>query len=98
MTKVPVASDGIAIEKLPANIRAAAYVNPSNQFPTGAVMPIARRYMLLDWAQANDSYIIEDDYDSELRYIGRPIPAMQGLDEHSRVIYLGRSPRLCLLL
>ena len=89
MTKVPVASDGIAIEKLPANIRAAAYVNPSNQFPTGAVMPIARRYMLLDWAQANDSYIIEDDYDSELRYIGRPIPAMQGLDEHSRVIYLG---------
>ena len=80
MTKVPVASDGIAIEKLPANIRAAAYVNPSNQFPTGAVMPIARRYMLLDWAQANGSYIIEDDYDSE---------PMQGLDEHSRVIYLG---------
>ena len=89
MTKVPVAEDGIMIEKLPANISAAAYVNPSNQFPTGAVMPISRRYMLLEWARANESYIIEDDYDSELRYIGRPIPAMQGLDKHDRVIYLG---------
>ena len=81
--------DGIKIEKLPANIQAAAYVNPSNQFPTGAVMPIARRYQLLEWAAANNSYIIEDDYDSELRYIGRPIPAMQGLDTQDRVIYLG---------
>ena len=89
ITKVPVERDGIKIEKLPANIQAAAYVNPSNQFPTGAVMPIARRYQLLEWAAANNSYIIEDDYDSELRYIGRPIPAMQGLDTQDRVIYLG---------
>lgn len=48
LTKVPVAPDGIRIEKLPANIRTAAYVNPSNQFPTGAVMPISRRHMLLE--------------------------------------------------
>lgn len=89
ITEVPVREDGIQIEKLPANIQAAAYVNPSNQFPTGAVMPIARRYQLLEWADSNNSYIIEDDYDSELRYIGRPIPAMQGLDTHDRVIYLG---------
>lgn len=89
LTKVPVEPDGIRIEKLPANIRTAAYVNPSNQFPTGAVMPISRRHMLLEWADTNDSFIIEDDYDSELRYTGRPIPAMQGLDVNNRVIYLG---------
>jgi GntR family transcriptional regulator/MocR family aminotransferase len=89
LTRVPVEPDGIRIEKLPTNIRTAAYVNPSNQFPTGAVMPIARRHMLLNWAEENDSFIIEDDYDSELRYTGRPIPAMQGLDSNGRVIYLG---------
>lgn len=89
ITKVPVAQDGIMIEKLPANIAAAAYVNPSNQFPTGAIMPISRRYQLLEWAAVNNSYVIEDDYDSELRYIGKPFPAMQGLDKNEKVIYLG---------
>ena len=89
MTPVGVTEDGIRIEQLPANLPSAVYVNPSNQFPTGAVMPATRRYALLDWAAANGSYIIEDDYDSELRYFGKPIPALQGLDEKDRVIYLG---------
>lgn len=89
ISHIPVLDDGIAIDKLPANIPSAVYVNPSNQFPTGAVMPIGKRYKLLDWAQRNSSFIIEDDYDSELRYFGRPIPSLQGLDTDGRVIYLG---------
>lgn len=89
ITHVGVASDGIEIDRLPANISAAAYVSPSNQFPTGTVMPVGKRYQLLDWAKNNDSFIIEDDYDSELRYFGKPVPALQGLDREGRVIYLG---------
>lgn len=89
MTPVPVGEEGIEISRLPQNIRSAVYVSPSNQFPTGAVMPVGKRYELLEWAQRNDSIIIEDDYDSELRYFGRPIPAMQGLDTGERVVYLG---------
>ena len=52
-------------------------------------MPVGKRYQLLNWAQDNNSIIIEDDYDSELRYFGKPIPALQGLDTDSRVVYLG---------
>ena len=77
------------IERLPVNMRSLVYVNPSNQFPSGAVMPIGRRYELIKWAEDNDSYILEDDYDSELRYFGKPIPALQGLDRSGRVVYLG---------
>lgn len=86
---VSVSREGIDIEKLPSNIRSAVYVSPSNQVPTGAVMPVGRRYELLEWAVKNDSIIIEDDYDSELRYFGKPIPALQGLDAAGRVVYLG---------
>ena len=89
ITKIPVASDGIMIERLPVNIPSAVYVSPSNQFPTGSVMPIGRRYQLLDWAWANNSIILEDDYDSELRYFGKPVPALQGLDKNSNVVYFG---------
>ncbi|MDO4833613.1 MAG: PLP-dependent aminotransferase family protein [Bacillota bacterium] len=88
ITPVDVRENGLAIEKLPANIRAATYVSPSNHAVTGAVMPIGRRYELLNWADANDSYIIEDDYDSELRYSGRPIPALKSLQGSDRVVYL----------
>jgi len=89
MSCIPVKSDGIVIEKLPVNIRTAVYVCPQNQFPTGALMPISRRRELLGWAEANDSIIIEDDYNSELRYTGMPIPALQGIDNSGRVVYLG---------
>lgn len=89
VTGVPVQENGIDIEKLPQGERTLVYVNPSNQFPSGAVMPVGRRYELINWAETNDGYILEDDYDSELRYRGKPIPAMQGLDNNGRVIYLG---------
>lgn len=89
MAAVPLDKDGIRIDKLPANIRSVAYVSPSNQFPTGAVMPVARCYALLDWAKENDSIIIEDDYNSELRYLGKAAPSLQGMDDNRRVVYLG---------
>lgn len=86
---IPVRKDGIGISKLPVNMPSAVYVSPSNQFPTGTVMPAGRRYQLLDWAKANGSIIIEDDYDSELRYFGKPVPALQSLDASETVVYLG---------
>lgn len=89
ITSVPVSDNGLVLEKLPTNIRTAVYVSPSNHNPSGAVMPIGRRYELMNWALKNDSYIIEDDYDSELRYFGRPIPALKSLEDSERVIYLG---------
>lgn len=89
ITPVSVGKEGIAISKLPSNIRSAVYISPSNQFPTGSVMPIGKRYEILTWAADNDSIIIEDDYDSELRYFGKPVPSLQGLDNTERVVYLG---------
>lgn len=68
----------------------AVYAMPSHQFPSGTIMPIGRRLELLRWADRKpDRYIIEDDYDSEFRYHGKPIPALQANDEHGSVIYLG---------
>lgn len=68
----------------------AVYVTPSHQYPLGIVMPFGRRSELLNWAiQSPKRYIIEDDHDSEFRYKGKPIPALQGMDRHNRVIYLG---------
>lgn len=79
--------DPVLLEKSGAEL---AYVMPSHQFPTGVVMPVARRQELLHWASAGkDRYLIEDDYDSEFRYKGKPIPALQGMDRQGRVIYLG---------
>ncbi len=67
-----------------------AYIMPSHQFPMGMVMPMKRRMQLLAWAsRENGRYLIEDDYDSEFRYKGRPIPALQGNDTEGKVIYLG---------
>ena len=67
-----------------------AYVMPAHQFPTGAVMPVGRRLELLGWAKEKENrYLIEDDYDSEFRYKGKPIPALQSLDRQEKVIYMG---------
>lgn len=88
--KVPVNEDGVSIDQLPTNIPCVLYTAPSNQFPTGAFMPIDKRIEAINWAIKNKSFIIEDDYDSELRYLSKPIPAMQGLDKQSQaIIYLG---------
>lgn len=89
LSHIPVGKNGIDISKLPINIASAVYVSPSNQFPTGAVMPAGRRHQLLDWATDNNSIIIEDDYDSELRYFGKPVPALKSLDTNDNVVYLG---------
>ena len=66
-----------------------AYVTPAHQFPLGAVMTVDRRLALLDWARRAKALIFEDDYDSEYRYSGLPIPALQGLDEGGSVVYSG---------
>jgi len=89
---LPVSVDalGLQVKQLPRNRGARlAYVTPSHQFPLGAVMPLDRRMALLRWAEAESAYIIEDDYDSEFRYEGRPLAALQGIDRGSRVIYVG---------
>lgn len=65
------------------------YTTPSHQFPLGMIMPISRRRELLSFAEAHNSFILEDDYDSELRYYQRPIPALKSIDYLGRVIYLG---------
>ena len=65
------------------------YVTPSHQHPIGATLPLDRRLQLLEWARAQNSWILEDDYDSEYRYSGHPISSLQGLDRHGRVIYMG---------
>lgn len=86
---VAITDSGINIDSLPVNIQTSVYVSPSNQFPTGVVMPIGKRYEILKWADSNDSFIIEDDYNSELRYFGKPLPTIKNLDTHDRVVYLG---------
>jgi len=65
------------------------YVSPSHQFPTGTLLSLSRRLELLSWAHEQNAFVIEDDYDSEYRYRSRPVPALQGLDHHARVIYVG---------
>jgi GntR family transcriptional regulator/MocR family aminotransferase len=88
-------NEGIVVRDLPASARA-AYVTPSHQFPSGAVMSAARRLELLAWAGRTGAVIIEDDYDSEFRYEGRPLAALQGLDEGDRVIYTGTLSKVLL--
>lgn len=87
----PVDRDGIAPSKLRAATRegTVAYVTPSHQFPTGALLSAARRTELIQWAQLNDAWIIEDDYDGDLRHDGQPIRALAGSDGNERVIYCG---------
>ena len=87
---VPVDRDGMQVAALMETGADIAYVTPSHQYPTGIVMPVRRRMELLRWAGEDPGrYIIEDDYDSEFRYKGKPIPALQGYDSRGQVIYLG---------
>ena len=85
---------GMCPDQLEESKATLAYVMPSHHFPLGTVMPIKRRQELLAWAAAKENrFLIEDDYDSEFRYKGKPIPALQGYDIHERVIYLGTFSR-----
>lgn len=88
--------DGISIASLTKSNTRVVYVSPSNQFPMGAVMPVSKRARLLNWVHQREGLIIEDDYDSELRYFGRPIPSLQGMDEGKQVVYLGSFSKILL--
>lgn len=90
ITTVEMDEAGMRADRLEQSQVTAAYVMPSHQFPTGTVMPIGRRMELLKWADSRpDRYLIEDDYDSEFRFRGKPIPALQASDGHGKVIYIG---------
>ena len=87
---VPVDGEGMIVSEIGRSRHArVAYVTPSHQYPSGMTMSAARRMSLLKWAVRSGSWIIEDDYDSEYRFGSRPIPSLQGLDMHGRVIYIG---------
>ncbi|MFB6272079.1 MAG: PLP-dependent aminotransferase family protein [Salinibacter sp.] len=90
-TPVPLDDEGLTIAPLRSGDEDArlAYVTPSHQYPLGMTMSLPRRLELLDWAETSEAWILEDDYDSEYRYEGRPIAALQGLDDAGRVIYVG---------
>lgn len=91
LCQVPVDRQGLDVAaglRLAPDARA-AFVTPSHQFPLGVVLSMNRRLALLAWARDNGSWVIEDDYASEFRYGGRPLAALQGLDEGGRVIYVG---------
>ncbi len=87
--KIAVNNNGIDIEKLENSKARLVYITPSHQYPTGVAIPISNRLKLLDWANKRDGIIIEDDYASELNYVNRPIPSLQGLDINNRVVYIG---------
>ncbi|PEX86405.1 PLP-dependent aminotransferase family protein [Bacillus cereus] len=86
---IPLDEKGIHIPSLYNTSSNVAYVTPSHQFPLGMIMPLSKRLELLKWANDCDGYIIEDDYDGEFRYTGKPIPSLQSLDSNERVIYMG---------
>ncbi len=88
---VPVDSEGLRVDVGRKRCPEArlAYLTPSHQFPLGVTLSLQRRLDLLAWAQAANAYVVEDDYDSEYRFHGRPLAALQGLDEAGRVIYVG---------
>lgn len=88
----PVSMDewGMKVKELEKTQARIAYVMPSHQYPTGIVIPIKRRQELLKWAKKQEGrYLIEDDYDSEFRYRGKPIPSLQSSDDRGKVIYIG---------
>lgn len=88
---VPVLEDGLDIDWITQQKKKIEllYITPSHQYPLGTTLPINKRLALLHWAEKNNSYIVEDDYDSEYHYKAKPLPSLQGLDHHDRVIYMG---------
>lgn len=89
VSPLEITTDGILLDRLYESGARACYVSPSHHFPTGFIMPVSDRQRILKWAESVDGYVIEDDYNFELRFEGQPIPAMQGMDRGDRVIYLG---------
>jgi GntR family transcriptional regulator/MocR family aminotransferase len=91
---VPVDEHGLRVEELAAVGDARlACVTPSHQYPAGGVLPLPRRLALLEWARSRSAWILEDDYDGEFRFEGRPIECLQALDRHGRVLYAGTASK-----
>lgn len=87
---IPIDASGMRVDVLRKTNARVAYVMPSHQYPTGISMPIGRRMELLRWAgEREERYLIEDDYDSEFRYKGKPLPSLQASDAEGRVVYIG---------
>jgi GntR family transcriptional regulator/MocR family aminotransferase len=89
VSPVPVDADGMMVDAMRATGARLAYVTPSCQYPTGVAMSVARRLALLDWARQSQAWIVEDDYDCDLRHDRQPLPCLHSLDPDGRVIYLG---------
>ena len=90
---LPVDGQGVPPEAFEGTGLQVLHLSPNHQFPTGAVTPIPRRQAMLRWARGGDRYLIEDDYDSEFRFAGRPIPPLQSIDQTGRVIYMNTFSR-----
>ena len=91
----PVDNEGLVVENFPQKDRPKLiFVTPSHQFPLGVTMSLRRRTALIEFAHARDSYILEDDYNSEFRFDGPPLPCLQGLDNAGRVIYAGTMSKI----
>jgi GntR family transcriptional regulator/MocR family aminotransferase len=88
---VPLDAHGMQVERLghDAGAAKAVFLTPSHQFPTGATLALDRRLAIIEWARREQGWIIEDDYDSEFHYAGKPTACVQGLDPHERTIYIG---------
>lgn len=95
VTAVPVDDEGIIVDALPDAARL-VYVTPSHQYPLGMTMSLERRQALLAWADRNDATVLEDDYDSEFRYGGRPLETLRSLDGSGRVLYVGSFSKVML--
>jgi GntR family transcriptional regulator/MocR family aminotransferase len=91
LAPVRVDDEGLDVDALDAlgKLVRAAYITPSHQYPLGSSMSASRRLELLDWAWRRQAWVIEDDYDSEYRYVSRPLAALQGLSANARVVYIG---------
>ena len=95
VVSVPVDDEGLVVSAIPKAARL-VYVTPSHQFPLGTPMSLSRRAALLAWAEERNALLIEDDYDSEFRFEGRPLDPLQSLDSSGRVIYVGSFSKIML--
>ena len=94
--RLPVDADGIRMDALEKSGVRAVLVRPSHSVQSGTAMPMSRRFALLEWAKAHHALVIEDDYNGELRYNARPIPAMQGMADEGQAVYIGSFSKLLL--
>jgi GntR family transcriptional regulator / MocR family aminotransferase len=93
---IMVQEHGLDINELEASKSKIVFVTPCHQFPKGVIMSASNRLKLLNWAESNNGIIIEDDYDSEVRFSGKPIPSLKSLDKNDKVVYLGSFSKIFL--